>query len=97
MGGWGPVVAQPMSRGWVAGSIETKAISASNLKLKSKLTEAELGNNVLFSLHACKKIRIEESYITPCEPSPPIYSSIQKTINPMVSSPLPGKSLYHRP
>ena len=29
--------------GWVAGSIETKAISASNLKLK--LTEAELGNN----------------------------------------------------
>ena len=29
---------------WVAGSIETKAISASNLKLK--LTEAELGNNV---------------------------------------------------
>ena len=28
--------------GWVAGSIETKAISASNLKLK--LTEAELGN-----------------------------------------------------
>ena len=31
-GGWG----------WVAGSIETKTISASNLKLK--LTEAELGN-----------------------------------------------------
>ena len=30
--------------GWVAGSIETKAISASNLKLKLKLTEAELGN-----------------------------------------------------
>ena len=29
--------------GWLAGSIETKAISASNLKLK--LTEAELGNN----------------------------------------------------
>ena len=28
--------------GWVAGSIETKAISASNLKLK--LTEVELGN-----------------------------------------------------
>ena len=28
--------------GWVAGSIGTKAISASNLKLK--LTEAELGN-----------------------------------------------------
>ena len=31
--------------GWVAGSIETKAISASNLKLKLKWTEAELGNN----------------------------------------------------
>ena len=45
MGGWGPVVAQPMSRGWVAGSIETKAISASNLKLK--LTEAELGNSMI--------------------------------------------------
>ena len=30
--------------GWVAGSIETKAISASNLKLKLKLSEAELGN-----------------------------------------------------
>ena len=29
--------------GWVAGSIKTKAISASNLKLK--LTEAELGNS----------------------------------------------------
>ena len=29
--------------GWVAGSIETKAISASNLKLKLNLTEAELG------------------------------------------------------
>ena len=29
--------------GCVAGSIETKAISASNLKLKLKLTEAELG------------------------------------------------------
>ena len=30
----------------MAGSIETKAISASNLKLKLKLTEAELGNNI---------------------------------------------------
>ena len=30
--------------GWVAGSIETKAISASNLRLKLKLTEAKLGN-----------------------------------------------------
>ena len=28
--------------GWVAGSIETKAISASNMKLKLKLAEAEL-------------------------------------------------------
>ena len=28
----------------MAGSIETKTISASNLKLKLKLTEAELGN-----------------------------------------------------
>ena len=35
MGGWG----------WVAGSIEIKAISASNLKLKLKLNEAELGKN----------------------------------------------------
>ena len=42
--GGGGLVAQPMSRGWVAGSFETKAISASNLKLKLKLTEAELGN-----------------------------------------------------
>ena len=33
--------------GWVAGSIETKAISASNLKLKLKLTEAELGKMTL--------------------------------------------------
>ena len=32
--------------GWVPGSIETKAISASNLNLKLKLTEAELGNIV---------------------------------------------------
>ena len=32
--------------GGVAGSIGTKAISASNLKLKLKLTEAELGNIV---------------------------------------------------
>ena len=31
--------------GWVAGSIETKAVSASNLKLKWKLTEAKLGND----------------------------------------------------
>ena len=31
--------------GLVAGSIKTKAISASNLKLKLKLTEAELGKN----------------------------------------------------
>ena len=33
--------------GWVggaAGEMENKAISASNLKLKLKLTEAELGN-----------------------------------------------------
>ena len=30
--------------GWVAGSSGNKAISASNLKLKLKLTEAELGN-----------------------------------------------------
>ena len=33
-----------MAGGWVAGSIETKTISASNFKLKLKLTEAELGN-----------------------------------------------------
>ena len=30
----------------MAGSIETKTISASNLKLKLKLTEAELGNKL---------------------------------------------------
>ena len=30
----------------MAGSIETNTISASNLKLKLKLTEAELGNKV---------------------------------------------------
>ena len=35
--------------GWVAGSIETKAISAFNLKLK--LTEAELGNITIYSEH----------------------------------------------
>ena len=34
--------------GWVGGSIETKAISASNLELKLKLTEAELGNKCHF-------------------------------------------------
>ena len=32
--------------GWVAGSNETKAISAPNLKLKLKLTEAELDKNL---------------------------------------------------
>ena len=36
LGGWG----------WVAGSIETKAISASNLKLKLKLTELSLAINL---------------------------------------------------
>ena len=40
VGGWG----------WVAGSIETKTISASNLKLKLKVTEAELGN-IMFTQH----------------------------------------------
>ena len=34
--------------GWLAGSIETKAISASNLKLKLQLTEAEIGNIINF-------------------------------------------------
>ena len=33
----------------MAGSIETKAISASNLKLKLKLTEADLGNMFSFA------------------------------------------------
>ena len=37
--------------GWVAGSIETKAISASDLKLK--LTEAELGNKASISELFC--------------------------------------------
>ena len=36
--------------GWVAGSIETKTISAFNLKLKLKLTEADLGNILLSPL-----------------------------------------------
>ena len=39
---WLEIVLKLNFHGWVAGSIETKAISASNLKLK--LTEAELGN-----------------------------------------------------
>ena len=34
----------------MAGSIETKAISASNLKLKLKLTEAELGKKAVSPL-----------------------------------------------
>ena len=43
---WLEIVLKINFHGWVgvAGSIETKAISASNLKLKLKLTEAELGN-----------------------------------------------------
>ena len=39
--------------GWVggaAGEMENKAISASNLKLKLKLTEAELGNIFVIQL-----------------------------------------------
>ena len=40
MGVWG--------LGWVAGEIKNKAISASNLKLKLKLTEAKLGNINIF-------------------------------------------------
>ena len=32
----------------MAGSIETKVIAASNLKLKLKLTEAELGKNKIY-------------------------------------------------
>ena len=32
--------------GWVAGSIETKAISALKLELKLELAGAELGNNI---------------------------------------------------
>ena len=36
MGGW--------PAGWVAGSIETKAISALKLELKQELAGAELGN-----------------------------------------------------
>ena len=41
---WLEIVLKINFHGWVAGSIETKAISAYNLKLKLKLTEAELGN-----------------------------------------------------
>ena len=37
----GGAVAEPM---WWVGEMESKAISASTLKLKLKLTEAELGN-----------------------------------------------------
>ena len=40
----GGAVAEPM---WWVGEMESKAISASNLKLKLKLTEAELGNKFL--------------------------------------------------
>ena len=46
----------------MAGSIETKAISASNLKLKLKLTEDELGN---YCYKAFKKIRIKGKKIRP--------------------------------
>ena len=42
---WLEIVLKINFHGWVAGSIETKTISASNLKLKLKLTEAELGNS----------------------------------------------------
>ena len=35
----------------MAGLIETKAISASNLKLKLKLTEAELGKNHILGIN----------------------------------------------
>ena len=38
----GGAVGEPM---WWVGEMESKAISASNLKLKLKLTEAELGKN----------------------------------------------------
>ena len=38
----GGAVAEPM---WWVGEMERKAISASNLKFKLKLTEAELGNS----------------------------------------------------
>ena len=51
MGGW--VGVGGGGGGWVAGSIETKAISASNLKLKLKLTEAELGNIDRYSTIFC--------------------------------------------
>ena len=45
-------------RGWGAGSIETKTISVSNLKLKLKLTEAELGNELEISNGKLYKIII---------------------------------------
>ena len=45
---WLEIVLKINFHGWVAGSIET--ISAYNLKLKLKLTEAELGNNDCLAL-----------------------------------------------
>ena len=42
--------------GGAAGEMENKAISASNLKLKLKLTEAELGNPLMYILKQPWKI-----------------------------------------
>ena len=44
--------------GGAAGEIENKAISASNLKLKLKLTEAELGN-ILITWQSCVKVQVQ--------------------------------------
>ena len=54
----------------MAGSIETKAISASNLKLKLKLTEAELGKRRYF-----KEARKEEELV-PLIPAPETRTSL---------------------
>ena len=68
---------------WVAGSIETKAISASNLKLK--LTEAELGKKDL--IHKNRDMKANkwkvELFSTPLN-----KSIIQHTITRLLALPI---------
>ena len=54
MGGW---------LGGAAGEMENKAISASNLKLKLKLTEAELGNIFFAEIFIVDKTRPRKDLI----------------------------------
>ena len=49
--------------GWVAGSIETKTISASNLKLKLRLTEAELGNSMEINQGCCRYVLLVQVHL----------------------------------